>query len=143
QADVLMATYLLWEELPADVRVTNFRYYEPRTGHGSSLSPSIHALLAARLGETALAQRYLKQAAEIDLGNNMGNAAGGVHAAAIGGLWQAVVFGFAGLKTCSDGLSLAPNLLSHWRRLAFPFQWRGRKLQISIEPSRLGVVVSG
>src|SRR5262249_61654959 len=80
QADVLMATYLLWEELPSDVRVANFRYYEPRTGHGSSLSPSIHALLAARLGDTTLAQHYLKQAAEIDLRNNMGNAAGGVHA---------------------------------------------------------------
>ena len=143
QADVLMATYLLWEELPADVRVTNFRYYEPRTGHGSSLSPSIHALLAARLGETALAQRYLKQAAEIDLGNNMGNAAGGVHAAAIGGLWQAMVFGFAGLQMSSDGLTFSPMLLSHWRRLAFPLEWRKRKLRVCIEPNAMRVTLQG
>jgi trehalose/maltose hydrolase-like predicted phosphorylase len=143
QADVLMATYLLWEELPSDVRVANFRYYEPRTGHGSSLSPSIHALLAARFGETTLAQQYLKQATEIDLGNNMGNAAGGVHAAAIGGLWQAMVFGFAGLQMSSDGLTFSPMLLPHWRRLAFPLEWRTRKLRVCIEPNAMRVTLQG
>jgi trehalose/maltose hydrolase-like predicted phosphorylase len=143
QADVILGMYLLWDEIAPDVRAANFRYYEPRTGHGSSLSPSIHALIATRLGNAELAQKYLKQASEIDLGNNMGNAAGGVHAAALGGLWQAIVFGFAGLKTHSDGLSFAPNLLSHWRRLAFPLQWRGRKLRVSIEPRTIRVAVSG
>ena len=77
-------------------------YYEPRTAHGSSLSPGIHALVAARLGLTDLAARYLEQTADIDLGNNMGNAAGGVHAAAMGSLWQAVVFGVAGLRQDLD-----------------------------------------
>ena len=46
----------------------------------------------------ALAQTYFRQAAEIDLANNMGNAAGGVHMGALGGLWQAAVFGAAGLR---------------------------------------------
>ncbi len=104
QADVIMAIYLLWDEFPPEVREANFRYYERRTGHGSSLSPSIHALVAARLGDLPLAEKYLRQAAEIDLGNNMGNAAGGVHAAAIGGLWQAIVFGFAGMSPGPEGL---------------------------------------
>jgi kojibiose phosphorylase len=143
QADVLMAMYLLWEEIPAEVRATNFGCYEPRTGHGSSLSPAIHALLAARLGETSLAQHYLQQAAEIDLFNNMGNAAGGVHAAALGGLWQAVVFGFAGVQPYEDGVAFDPNLLGHWRRLSFPLQWRNRLLRVSIEPNRIYVAVSG
>ena len=58
----------------------------------------------------------------------MGNAAGGVHAAALGGLWQAMVFGFAGLQMSSDGLTFSPMLLPHWRRLAFPFEWRKREL---------------
>jgi trehalose/maltose hydrolase-like predicted phosphorylase len=143
QADVVLAMYLLWDQIAPDARAANFYYYEPRTGHGSSLSPSIHALIAARLGNSELAQKYLKQASEIDLGNNIGNAAGGVHAAALGGLWQAIVFGFAGLKTGSDNLTFAPNLLPHWRRLAFPLQWRGRKLQIEIDPKTTRVAVSG
>src|ERR1019366_7681149 len=75
----------------------NFRYYEPRTAHGSSLSPALYALVAARLGDGPLAQAYFRQAAEIDLANNMGNAAGGVHMGALGGLWQAAVFAAAGL----------------------------------------------
>jgi kojibiose phosphorylase len=140
QADVVLATFLLSDEIDADVRAANFRYYEPRTGHGSSLSPSIHALLAARIGDKERAQSYLKQAAEIDLGNNMGNAAAGVHAAALGGLWQAIVFGF---RTQSDGVSLAPNLLSHWRRLSFPLQWRGRELRVCIEPESVRVGTAG
>jgi hypothetical protein len=57
---------------------------------------------AARLGDTTLAERYFRQAAEIDLADNMGNAAGGVHAGALGGLWQAAVLGFAGLRFCGE-----------------------------------------
>jgi trehalose/maltose hydrolase-like predicted phosphorylase len=143
QADVVLATFLLWDEIGPDVRAANFHYYEPRTGHGSSLSPSIHALIAARIGDNQCAQSYLRKAAEIDLGNNMGNAAGGVHAAALGGLWQAILFGFAGFRTQSDGVSFAPNLLSHWQRLSFPLQWRGRKLRVRIGPREIRVGTAG
>jgi trehalose/maltose hydrolase-like predicted phosphorylase len=143
QADVVLATFLLWDEISPEARAANFRYYEARTGHGSSLSPSIHALIAARVGDLNCAEKYLKQAAEIDLGNNMGNAAGGVHAAALGGLWQAVVFGFAGVRPLSDGVSFAPNLLPHWNRLSFPMLWRGRKLHVCIEPEVMHVGTAG
>ena len=143
QADVVMAVYLLWGALLPAIREANFRYYEPRTGHGSSLSPSIHALVAARLGDLSLAQQYLKQASEIDLGNNMGNAAGGIHAAAIGGLWQAMVFGFAGVEMQSDGLSFAPRPLPHWQRLTFPLRWRKDSLRVSIEAAKIQVGVEG
>jgi trehalose/maltose hydrolase-like predicted phosphorylase len=143
QADVVLAAFLLWDEISAEVHAANFRYYEPRTAHGSSLSPSIHALIAARMGDDSCAQVYLKQAAEIDLGNNMGNAAGGVHAAALGGLWQAMVFGFAGFRPLQDGVSFAPNLLPQWQRLSFPLQWRGREMRISIEQRSVRVSSDG
>jgi kojibiose phosphorylase len=143
QADVVLASHLLEDEFTPAVRAANFRYYEPRTGQGSSLSPCIYALVAARLGDLPLAQKYLKQASEIDLGNNMGNAAGGVHAAALGGLWQAMVFGFAGVRLQKDGISFSPNLLSHWTKLSFPLAWRRRKLRICLEPSMIRVAISG
>lgn len=135
QADVVMLIYLLWDRFPSQVREANFRYYEPRTGHGSSLSPSIHALVAARLGGLELAERYFKQAAEIDLANNMGNAAGGVHAAALGGLWQAAVLGFAGMRLHSDGLAFDPHLPQHWRGLRFRVQRRGQSLLAKVGSS--------
>lgn len=143
QADVVMAMYLLWNDFAAEIREANFQYYEPRTGHGSSLSPAIHALVAARLGNRSLAQQYLRQASEIDLSNNMGNAAGGVHAAAMGGLWQAIVFGFAGVQPEDNCIAIMPNMLSHWRRISFPFRWRNRLLRVSVEPGSIHVGVSG
>lgn len=126
QPDVVMLLHLLWDRFSPEVRTANFRYYEPRCAHGSSLSPAIHAAVAARLGDMALAERYFRQASEIDLSDNMGNAAGGVHAAALGGLWQAAVFGFAGVRLSDEPPVCEPNLPPHWRELSFRLRWRGR-----------------
>jgi kojibiose phosphorylase len=143
QADVVALSALLWEKWPVAVHEENFRYYEPRTAHGSSLSPAVHALVAARLGRTARAQAYFHQAAEIDLANNMGNASGGVHMGALGGLWQAAVFGAAGLQLREAGIAVDPHLLPGWAELAFPVQWRGRLLRLRFEadPRRIEVAV--
>ena len=132
QPDVVMLVYLLWDRLPPQVRKANFEYYEPRCGHGSSLSPAIHALLAARLGDTGLAGRYFRQAAEIDLADSMGNAAGGIHAGALGGLWQAMVFGFAGLRFCGDRPEHRANLPPSWRSLSMRVRWRGRWHELTL-----------
>ena len=132
QPDVVMLIHLLWERMPPEVRKANFEYYEPRCGHGSSLSPAIHALVAARLGDTALAERYFRAAAEIDLADNMGNAAGGVHVGALGGLWQAAVLGFAGLRFCGERPEHRANLPPSWRSLSMRFQWRGRWHELTL-----------
>jgi kojibiose phosphorylase len=132
QADVVALSALLWDQWLVAVHEANFRYYGPRTAHGSSLSPALHALVAARLGVLALAQVYFRQAAEIDLANNMGNAASGVHMGALGGLWQAAVFGAAGLRLRDEGIAVDPHLLPGWVEMAFPLQWRGRSLRLCL-----------
>src|SRR5207237_2081195 len=93
---------------------------------------AIHALVAARLGNIALAERNFRQAAEIDFANNMGNAAGGIHAATMGGLWQATVFGFAGLHLTESGPEHHPNLPPSWRSLATRLKWRGQWHQLTL-----------
>jgi trehalose/maltose hydrolase-like predicted phosphorylase len=143
QADVVMLVYLLWDRLPPEVREANFRYYEPRTGHGSSLSPAIHAAVAARLGDLDTALRYFRQASGIDFADNMGNAAGGIHAAALGGLWQAAVFGFAGMRLLADGLAFQPHCPPSWRGLRFPVRWRGRRLRVQVRPRSIEIAVVG
>ena len=132
QPDVLMLFHLLWDRFPEEVRRINFDYYEPRCAHGSSLSPAIHALIAARLDHMELAERYFQQAAEIDLANNMGNAAAGVHMGALGGLWQAAVLGFGGLCLTDNGPVLHPRLPATWRSLSAQFQWRGEWHQLTV-----------
>jgi trehalose/maltose hydrolase-like predicted phosphorylase len=146
QADVVQLMALLWDELTDAQRRDNFLYYEPRTGHGSSLSPGTHALVAARLGMDETAARYLHQTASIDLGNNMGNSAGGVHAAGLGSLWQAVVMGVGGIRHApgtDEALILEPNLLPGWRHLSFPLRWRGRAVRVDVTPSEVEVAVEG
>ena len=135
QPDVLMLIYLLWDDFTPEVREANFRYYEPRCAHGSSLSPCIHALLAARLGDMILAKRYFRQTSQIDLNDNMGNASGGVHIAALGGLWQAAVFGFAGLTLGEDGPKLDPNLPPGWREISLRIRWRGKDYDLKASAS--------
>jgi kojibiose phosphorylase len=84
------------------------------------------------LGKIALAERYFCQAAQIDLANNMGNAAGGVHTGAMGGLWQAAVLGFAGLRVPQERPALRSNLPPGWRSLSMRVQWRGQWHQLSL-----------
>jgi kojibiose phosphorylase len=127
-----MLLHLFWDRFPQYVRVANFHYYAPRCGQGSSLSPAIHALVAARLGELELAERYFHQASEIDLCDNMGNSAGGIHAAALGGLWQAAVFGFAGLSLSDHGPELDPHLPQSWHGISFRIYWHGREHELKI-----------
>jgi kojibiose phosphorylase len=142
QPDVVMLVHLLWDRLPPEVRRINFDYYEPRCGHGSSLSPAIHALVAARLGDTELAGRYFRQSAEIDLANNMGNAASGVHVGALGGLWQATVFGFIGLRLTEKGPECDPRLPEYWRSLSMRFQFRGHWYELNL-PARGAIAQKG
>ena len=129
QADVVMLIALLWEKLaPRDVLMRNWETYAPRCDHGSSLSLATHAWVAARLGLLDEAYALFGRAADTDLEDNRGNTPEGIHGATCGGLWQAVVLGFAGLHLDDDGRPAAsPALPAHWSCLRFRFFHRGRQ----------------
>jgi kojibiose phosphorylase len=136
QADVVMLLYLLEDHFSEEAVRQNFEYYEARTAHDSSLSPSIYGLVAARLGLLDTAMRYFRQAGQVDLADNMGNAAGGVHAAALGGLWQQLVMGFVGLRAGEEGIALYPRLPRRWGRMSFSLLWRGCRLSVDVRRER-------
>jgi len=136
QADVVALLGLLPQEFVGDTKSANFRYYEPRCSHGSSLSPAMHGLVAARLGDTEMALRFFRQTAAIDLADTHAATDGGVHIAALGGIWMLAVFGFAGLSLRNDGLAIDPRLPAGWRSLTFRVQWRRRSLLLSIDPGK-------
>ena len=133
QADVVALLGLLPEEFAGDHADANFRYYEPRCGHGSSLSGAMHGLVAARLGYSDLALRYFQHAAAIDLADTHTTIAGGLHMASLGGTWLTAVFGFAGLSLQSDEIAFNPKLPAKWRSLGFAIEWRGRRLKFRID----------
>lgn len=133
QADVVMLMALLGESLaPREILLNNWATYYPRTDHGSSLSPAVHAWVAARLGLDDVAYHMFEHAAGIDLNDNKGNVRDGIHGAACGGLWQAVVLGFCGLRQTENGLSLDPRLPAHWKRVAFNVRYRGKDIHFDV-----------
>ncbi len=134
QPDVLMLAYLLPDLFDQRMLLANFEYYNARTDHtyGSSLGPSIQAIMACRLGKTGEAYEHFIRAARADLRDVRGNAGDGIHGASAGGVWQAVVFGFGGLRVGEQGWQVTPHLPAHWRRLTFRFTYRGKPIVIDL-----------
>ena len=138
QADVVALTALLPEAFPGETALANFRHYEPRCAHGSSLSAGMHALVAARLGDAEMALRYLHQAAEADMREDAASA-GGVRIAGLGAVWQTVILGFAGLDLSGDAIVLDPRLPPAWHALSFAVRWRGRTVRFRITDGGVSV----
>ncbi len=133
QADVVALLGLLPEEFEGGAAAANFDYYEPRCSHGSSLSRAMHGLVAARLGRPDMALRFLRQTSAIDLADTHVAIDGGLHIAALGGVWMIAVLGFAGVTLLPDALAIDPRLPAGWTGLTFRCQWRGRSVMVAID----------
>ncbi|HEY3473504.1 MAG TPA: glycoside hydrolase family 65 protein, partial [Anaerolineales bacterium] len=134
QPDVLMLQYLLPDEFTDEQIHTNYDYYTARTDHthGSSLGPSIQAIMACRVGKPEDAYEHFIRAVRADLRDVRHNASDGIHGASAGGTWQAIVFGFGGLRLTPQGWSTQPRLPKHWKRLSFRFTNRGKPETVEI-----------
>jgi trehalose/maltose hydrolase-like predicted phosphorylase len=114
----------------------NLDYYEPRTSHGSSLSPAVFALLMARNGQLERAEEYLRMAANFDLEDRNHTSQCGLHTATMGGVWQALVYGFAGLRPCGETLTVDPHVPEHWGALELTVRFRGARVRVRAEQAR-------
>lgn len=133
QADVVALLALLPDTFSGASAAANFDVYAPRCGHGSSLSTALHGLVAARLGRAEAALDYFERTAAIDLTDTRVAIAGGVHIAALGGVWMMTIQGFAGVSLRTDGVAFRPRLPTGWTALRFALQWQGRTLAIEID----------
>ncbi|MDJ0752371.1 MAG: beta-phosphoglucomutase [Ardenticatenaceae bacterium] len=134
QADVIMLLCLFRDRFDRQTWQTNWDTYMPKTDHvyGSSLGPSFHAWAACEMERPEEAYEHFMLAARADLRNPRGNAGDGIHAASAGGVWQAVVFGFAGLRLTASEPTVTPRLPSHWQTLAFSFYYQGQRWAVDI-----------
>lgn len=138
QADVVMLLYLLGEQFDEKTIRENYNYYEKRTLHGSSLSPSIYSIMGLKVGDDRKAYRYLKRAATLDLLDLQKNTREGIHAANMGGVWQTVVCGFGGLGIDKDGiLFLNPSLPEQWNQLKFRVHYHSTWLEFDIYKNQI------
>lgn len=141
QADVLLGLYFFDEEFDTETIRRNFHFYEPRTVHESMLSPCVHAILAARIGEPDKAYEMYLQTARIDLDDTGHDVEEGLHIASMAGSWLAVVEGFAGMRVHDGALRFTPALPPNWELLSFRLKFRGSILQVRCTGDRAAVTV--
>ncbi len=133
QADIVMLMALLGDEFGSvEERLRNWQLYWPVADHGSSLSLSIHAWVAARLGLVDQAYELYMRGAAIDLEDSKGNVRDGIHGAASGGLWEAIVFGFAGVSVKNGELVVDPHLPAHWKKMTFRVRVNGKQQTVRL-----------
>ena len=143
QADVLMLHHLIPDETEPGSLLPNLDFYEPRTAHGSSLSPGVHAALNARAGRIDRALDDLRLAARIDLDDLTSTTSAGVHLAAMGSVWQALAGGLCGLRAERGELLVDPILPASWRSLELPVQIAGRGVRIVVDHAGVAIEATG
>jgi len=89
--------------------------------------------LHARAGRFRDALAALRIAAGIDLEDLTGSTASGVHLATMGGLWQALAFGFAGVRPRDGVLGVDPHLPPEWGALELRLRFQGYPLGLRID----------
>ena len=143
QADVLQGLYFFGEEFDLDTLRRNFYFYEPRTVHESSLSPCVHAVLAARLGDLEKAVEMYLRTARLDLDDYNREVAEGCHVTSMAGSWLSVVEGFGGMCVRDGVLSFDPRLPETWESLSFKVNFRGRVLTVKVTSTAVEVSNEG
>jgi trehalose/maltose hydrolase-like predicted phosphorylase len=75
----------------------------------------------------------------MDVDDLTGSTAGGLHLATMGGLWQALTYGFAGVRASGSVLSLDPRLPAAWDALELRLRFRGSLVRARLEHGRVAV----
>ena len=132
QADVLQGLYFFGEDFDRETLRRNFEFYEPRTVHESSLSPCVHAILAARLGKMEKASELYLRTSRLDLDDYNREVEEGCHVTSMAGSWLAVVEGFGGMRVRAGVLTFDPQLPAAWEWLSFRVNYRGRVLTVRV-----------
>jgi nigerose phosphorylase len=145
QADVVLMLHLFRNEYSHEVKKANWTYYEPRSEHGSSLSPCIYSLLSCEIGNVEWAYPFFVKSANVDLTGESKQFAGsiyigGTHPAANGGAWMATILGFAGLNVQDGKINIKPNLPRKWNKLSFSIIVRGEKYFIEITHENYSII---
>jgi len=133
QADVLQGMYFFEDRYDEASLKRNFDYYEPRTVHESSLSPCVHSILAARLGDEERAYEFYLRTARLDLDDYNNDTEDGLHITSMAGTWMSVVEGFAGMRVKADELVFNPFLPQKWTSYSFNIHFRGISLNVKVD----------
>lgn len=141
QADVVLALFLQGHQFTAREKRADFEYYDPITTGDSTLSGVVQSVIAAEVGYQDMAMGYFLGSLYVDLADLHSNARDGVHVASAGGVWNALVYGFAGLRDHAGRLQFDPRLPAEWSGMTFPLRVRGSRLRVHLQQDHISFEV--
>lgn len=130
QADAVLGMFLYSNLFTREELRLNYDFYQEVTLHHSSLSTCVFGMLANQIGYYEEAYSYFAQSARMDLDDYHDNFYAGIHAANMAGSWQAIVFGFGGVRTNGGGLEFHVTTPETWEGYEFKLIYRGSLLKI-------------
>jgi maltose phosphorylase len=139
QPDVLMMMFLFSHDFDEETKKKNYEYYEPRTIHESSLSPSIHSVLASELKKTDQAFDFFDFATRMDLDNYNRNTSEGLHTTSLAAAWINIVYGFGGMRSDSEMLKFAPSIPKQWKSYSFKITYKNVTICVEVSRSKVEI----
>lgn len=141
QPDVLMFMFLYNQSFDLETKKANYDYYEPKTIHESSLSPSIHSIFASEIGYEKQALDFFGFASRLDIDDYNRNTNEGLHMTSIAAAWVNIVYGFGGLRSDGKYLKLAPVLPKLWKSYRFNINYFGSLISVRVEKETLSLTL--
>jgi len=138
QADVILLMLILGDQFSLEEKKNNYDFYEPKTTHDSSLSPSVYSIIASEIGYLEEAYNYFIQTARLDLDDFNENTYQGLHTAGLGSAWMTVVYGFAGMRNYHGSISFKPYLPEQLESYQFTIYFKSRHLRVKVTKEGAG-----
>ncbi len=131
QADVLQGIYFFEDDFDIETMRRNYDFYEPMTVHESSLSPCVHSIIAAKLGDKARSYEFYQRSARLDLDDYNNDTEDGCHITSMSGTWMSIVKGFGGMRVRNGQVYLAPFVPENWTSFSFKIRFRANVINIT------------
>lgn len=136
QPDVLMFLMLYGSEFTQEQLAANYDFYEPRCIHESSLSPSIHSILACRLGRMQKAEDYFGFATRMDLDDYNRNTCEGLHTTSINKRVDEHCLRLRRPELRRRPAEPVPCIPAQWKQYSFTIQTGGSVLRVTVSQER-------
>nr|WP_320020586.1 family 65 glycosyl hydrolase domain-containing protein [uncultured Draconibacterium sp.] len=140
QADTLQSLFLFQENFTTEELKRHFDFYEPLTVHESSLSPCVHAILAAKIGYQNKAYEMYLRTSRLDLDNYNNDTEDGLHITSMGGTWMSFVMAFGGMRVVNNKLTFSPFLPESWKSYGFRIDFGGAQLEVKMKHGEFVIV---
>lgn len=136
QPDVVLMQFFFSNDFTIEQKRENFYFYEKRCSHESSLSPAIHSIMAAEIGDMEMAEEYMAYGSRLDLDDYNRNVHQGLHVTSMAAAWMNIVYGFGGMRSDGDMVSFRPSIPKKWHKYSFILNIKGSIIKVFIDQEK-------